>query len=157
MVLIYFLIACLKNPTVTKSPNIQQWPTWMVLEMETDQSVPTSVSIRLQDVAQQHNIQLQSQSVPTEFEALKIIKTATSPLLIVESKADFYAQVNGRFRWEVQVNMTLYDGKAHHEQQFTIPVFHQFHHQRQEEALEAALPAIERKLHAMLNEHLQAQ
>jgi hypothetical protein len=157
MVLIYLLIACLKNPTVTESPNLQQWPTWMVLEMETDQSVPTNVSNRLQAVAQQHNIQLQSQSIPADFEPLKITNAATSPLLIVESKADFYAQVNGRFRWEVQVNMTLYDGKTHLEQQFTVPVFHQFHHQRQKEALEAALPAIERKLHAMLNEHLQAQ
>ena len=157
MVLIYFLMACLKSPAIIESTTVEQWPTWMVLEMENDQAFPITVAERLINVAKQHNIRLESQDIPTEFEAFKITHTATAPLLIVESRAEFYAQVNGRFRWEVHMNILIYDGQTHHEEHFTIPVFHQFHHQRQQEALEAALPSLERKLHAMLNEYLQSQ
>ena len=38
-----------------------------------------------------------------------------------------------------------FDGTDHISEELTIPVFHQFHHERQAEALEAALPTLERK------------
>lgn len=43
------------------------------------------------------------------------------------------------------------------EEVFVIPVFLQFHHQRQAEALEEALPSLERKLHSLLNESLSSK
>lgn len=157
MVLITFLMACLKSPTVISSATTEQWPAWMVLELETDQTIPSTVSTRLLEVAKQHNIQLDLQSIPAEFEVSKQTASLTSPALFIETQAEFYAQVNGRFRWEVRAQIDLYDGTEHHVENLVIPVFHQFHHQRHAESLEAALPTLERKLHAMLNQYIQAQ
>ncbi len=157
MVLITFLMACLKNPTIISSATTEQWPAWMILELETDQTIPSTVSTRLLEVAKQHNIQLDLQSTPAEFEVSKHTASLTSPALFIETQAEFYAQVNGRFRWEVRAQIDLYDGAEHHVENLVIPVFHQFHHQRHAESLEAALPTLERKLHAMLNQYIQAQ
>ena len=157
MVLITLLTACLKSPTVVSSPSTEQWPTWMILEMTEDEAVPTSVSKRLTTVAQAHNITLDLQPTPTDFEIAKHVGTVESPVLVLESSAEFYAQVNGRFRWEVDVKIDIFDGTDHISEELTIPVFHQFHHERQAEALEAALPTLERKLHSLLNKQLSAQ
>ena len=157
MVLITLLTACLKSPAIVESPNAQQWPAWMILEMAEDEAVPTSVSDRLTAVAKEHNITLQLQTTPSDFEFAKHVGAVQGPVLILESNAEFYAQVNGRFRWEVDVKIDIFDGTEHISEQLTIPVFHQFHHERQAEALEAALPTLERKLHTLLNKQLSAQ
>ncbi len=167
MVLIALLNGCIKAPTVVaptvvaptvvESPIAQTWPVWMVLELDTNQAVPSTVSDRLSEVAQQHNVTLDLQPIPVDFEHSTIPRSATGPILILETQAEFYAQVNGRFRWEVDVHMDLFDGTEHIVEDLTIPVFHQFHHQRHAEALEAALPTLERKFHALLNEHLQTK
>ena len=157
MVLITLLTACLKSPAIVESPSTQLWPAWMILEMAEDESVPTSVSNRLMAVANEHNITLQLQPTPSDFELSKHVGSIQHPVLIMESKAEFYAQVNGRFRWEVDVKIDIFDGTEHISEELTIPVFHQFHHERQAEALEAALPTLERKLHTLLNKQLSAQ
>ena len=129
----------------------------MILEMTEDEAVPTSVSNQLTKAAQQHNITLDLQPTPADFEIAKHVVDVESPVLVLESRAEFYAQVNGRFRWEVDVKIDIFDGTDHISEELTIPVFHQFHHERQAEALEAALPTLERKLHSLLNKQLSAQ
>ena len=157
MVLITLLTACLKSPAVVSSSSTEQWPTWMILEMTEDEPVPTSVSNQLTKAAQQHNITLDLQPTPGDFEIAKHVGSVEGPVLVLESRAEFYAQVNGRFRWEVDVKIDIFDGTDHISEELTIPVFHQFHHERQAEALEAALPTLERKLHSLLNKQLSAQ
>ena len=129
----------------------------MILEMTEDEAVPRSVSNHLAKAAQQHNITLDLQPTPADFEIAKHVGSVESPVLILESRAEFYAQVNGRFRWEVDVKIDIFDGTDHISEELTIPIFHQFHHERQAEALEAALPTLERKLHSLLNKQLSAQ
>ena len=107
MVLITLLTACLKSPAIVSSPSIEQWPTWMILEMEEDESVPTSVSNRLTAVAQEHNITLELQPTPTDFEIAKHVGSVESPVLVLESRAEFYAQVNGRFDGKSMCNRYL--------------------------------------------------
>ena len=157
MVLITLLTTCLKSPAVVSSPSAEQWPPWMILEMEQDESVPTSVSNRLTAVAQEHNITLQLQPTPADFEIAKHVGSVQSPVWSWRVVLRFYAQVNGRFRWEVDVKIDIFDGTEHISEELTIPVFHQFHHERQAEALEAALPTLERKVHSLLNKQLSAQ
>ena len=125
--------------------------------MTEDEAVPTSVSNQLTKAAEQHNITLDLQPTPADFEIAKHVGAVESPVLVLESRAEFYAQVNGRFRWEVDVKIDIFDGTDHISEEMTIPVFHQFHHERQAEALEAALPTLERKLHSLLNKQLSAQ
>ena len=82
------------------------------------------------------------QPTPSDFEIAKHVGTVQSPVLILESNAEFYAQVNGRFRWEVDVKIDIFDGTEHISEQLTIPVFHQFHHERQAEALRSCIANI---------------
>ena len=39
--------------------------------------------------------------------------------------------------------------------QFTVPVFHQFHHQREKEAIIEAKPIIIRKLNSMIDDYVR--
>ena len=78
--------------------------------------------------------------------------------MLIETQAQFYAQLNGRFRWEVAVKMTLIDADGNMLHRiFTTPVFHQFHHEREIEALYAALPTIKRQLEGLIEDYIRGQ
>ena len=80
------------------------------------------------------------------------------PLILFESTVTYQTQLQGRFRWEVAVKMTLVDesgNKLH--RNFTTPVFHQFHHEREVESLYAALPTIKRQLEGLIEDYIRGQ
>lgn len=97
MVLITLLLACMKSPSILQSQTTEQWPTWMVLELEEDTNVPNVVSERLIGVAKDHNISLLLQDTPADFEASKIIKNGSAPLLILESRANSMRKLTDAF------------------------------------------------------------
>jgi len=75
-------------------------------------------------------------------------------LLLVEAHPSFYAQVAGRFRWTVDVTVTLArkDDLANaHTVSWSLPVFLQFSHQREADALSEAAPLLHRRLNAELD------
>ncbi|MFH1463282.1 MAG: hypothetical protein ABIO70_02745 [Pseudomonadota bacterium] len=78
-------------------------------------------------------------------------------LLLVETTVAFYSQMNGRFRWTVEVEATISPSgdltqafSAH----FQVPVFLDHVHEKEVEALTAATPMIERRLGALLDAYL---
>lgn len=78
-------------------------------------------------------------------------------LLLVEAEARYFSQLNGQYRWTVEVHASL--APAHRLESattadFEVPVFLQFHHERETEALSAAAPVIERRVGALLDEYL---
>ena len=78
-------------------------------------------------------------------------------LVLVESSARFFSQMNGRFRWTVEVKITLAPGgEPDHSvvDSFEVPVFLQFNHEGEDEALREGLPVIERRLGALLDSYL---
>jgi hypothetical protein len=78
------------------------------------------------------------------------------PLLLIETKAQFFSQLEGRFRWivDVHIHIETSDGTVF-SRIFSVPVFHQFHHQREAESLEAARPQILRELNQMLDDYVR--
>lgn len=157
MVLISLLIACLKPQTVVQSTQPVELPSVFALQMQDSEPMPTEVQKRLEEIAKIHNVTIQPLSFPQNIDALSRDDSEQNPLLIIDTQAIFYAQVNGRFRWEVNVDLVLRDGDVQLEKTITIPVFHQFHHQREAECLEAALPTLERELHSLLNTYLSGR
>ena len=154
MVLITLLTACLKSPAVVSSPSAEQWPAWMILEMEQDESVPTSVSNRLTEVAQEHNITLQLQPTPADFEIAKHVGTVQSPVCWSWRVLSFMLKSMDDSMGSRYVKIDIFDGTEHISEELTIPVFHQFHHERHREALEAALANTRAKVHSLLNKQL---
>ncbi|MCB9795463.1 MAG: hypothetical protein H6741_22385 [Alphaproteobacteria bacterium] len=78
-------------------------------------------------------------------------------LVLVATQVEFYSQMNGRWRWTVSVELTVAPsgdlGQAV-SSSFTVPVFMQFHHQKEPEALVEASPVIERELGYLLDQVL---
>ena len=78
------------------------------------------------------------------------------PLLLIETQAQFYAQLNGRFRWEVFVKLNLIAEDAEEfSREFKVPVFQQFHHQREKEAILEAKPVILRNLSSLIDDYIR--
>ena len=74
--------------------------------------------------------------------------------LLVESEARWYAQVAGRYRWTVEVVMTLGgpDGQVLSQQGFEVPVFLVYDHEREAAALRGAQPVIARRVGELVDE-----
>ncbi len=84
--------------------------------------------------------------------------TDTDLLLLLEAKPVFDSQIAGRFRWSVAVELTLAkreDLATAATIEWSIPVFLQFYHQQEPEALAEATPMIERRLDRALDEFLR--
>ena len=78
-------------------------------------------------------------------------------LLLVEAHAEYYSQLNGQYRWVVRVNATLSpagDLDAAQSVAFDVPVFLFFYHEKDLAALESAIPVIERRVAAMVDDYL---
>jgi len=78
-------------------------------------------------------------------------------LCLVETHVEFYSQLSGRYRWTVTVTASI--APAAHpsdavSSEFTVPVFLRYHHEREPEALDAALPIIQRQVGYLLDEYL---
>ncbi len=83
--------------------------------------------------------------------------TGTPLVLLVEATPRYDAQLNGLYRWVVQVSLTLApadDLELAQTNSFAVPVFLSFHHEREEEALAAAAPVVQRRLGHLLDGYL---
>lgn len=79
--------------------------------------------------------------------------TDQGPVLLLECAPRFSAQVNGRYRWTVDVRATI--GPDHADaRQFTVPVHLLYAHEQEEEALVEAAPLIARELGRLLDDWL---
>jgi hypothetical protein len=76
-------------------------------------------------------------------------------LVLVETEATFYSQIEGRNRWTVTVRLSVAPTNALNDvvvEEFEVPVFLQFLHEKEERALEEAGPLIERRLGPLLDQ-----
>lgn len=81
----------------------------------------------------------------------------TSLVLLVETAAFPYAQIEGRNRWTVDVTLSIArtdGGEDVATETFSVPVILQFLHEKEDRAVEEAATVIERKLSRMLDGYL---
>lgn len=79
---------------------------------------------------------------------------STQALLLVETETAYYSELSGRFRWTVHTTLTL--EPAGLTDTFDVPVFLQFAHEKEPEAVEAAAPTIARHVGELLDGWLSA-
>lgn len=78
-------------------------------------------------------------------------------LLLVELSPRYFSLLSGRYRWTVDATLTLADPadlEAAVTTEVKFPIFMDFHHEREEEVLDASIPLLERHLGFLLDEYL---
>jgi hypothetical protein len=81
-------------------------------------------------------------------------------LVMMETEALFYAQIEGRNRWTVRVRLTISPQDDLNQalvEEFEVPVFLQFLHEKEDRAVEEAGPLIARRLAAALDQVVAAR
>ena len=85
------------------------------------------------------------------------VSTDTDLLMLVETTVAYYSQMNGRYRWTIQVDATISprnDLSQAFSANFQVPVFLEHYHEKEAAALEAGIPLLERRLGALLDAYL---
>ena len=138
MVLMQLLWACTlgKQPVSTVQPH-DVYIVSSLDKLDTRESiaVPTSLQEKIVSAMTTRGMQPKSLQFVQNYSDLRnsgqrLNLFEERPLLLVETQAQFFSQLEGRFRWTVDVQLHLLgvDGTAYN-RSFSVPVFHQFHHQ----------------------------
>ena len=164
MVLISLLWACSVSKPVLKSPtphDVYMLASLDKLDAARSVDVPQSLLKTLKDRVQKRGVTVKALSINERYASQRNSMQRAKlyperPLLLIETQAQFFSQLEGRFRWTVDVRLTLYtaDGTVYN-RSASIPVFHQFHHQREKESLEAAEEQISRYVDRLLDDYLR--
>ena len=164
MVLISLLWACSINKAPLKSPVAQDLYMISSLDqLDTRTSVPIPEKLQ-QDIIKKigerglniKTITINDQYASQRNSGLRSKLSTERPLLLIETQAQFFSQLEGRFRWTVEAQISLHTaGGEVFQKAMSIPVFHQFHHQREEASLEAAREQILRSLDRILDDYIR--
>ena len=125
-------------------------------------TVPADLLSTLKTELSNANIQPTIIDVPDSFQSIRQteqrLDELEKPVLLIETKAEFFSQLEGRFRWSVNCKLTLKtSNQSAFVREFDTPVFHQFHHQREAEAILAAEEVIRQQLRGLIEDYLRSQ
>lgn len=139
--------------------------------LETDEApgaaeVPDALSQRLAEVLSERNLQPRVASLDPHLDELGkhgalerrvalLAEDGTEVLLLVETRARFSVQVNGRYRWNVEADLSLVtDGNTGtaNTRAVRVPVALIYSHQDASDALVDAAPLIARQLAGLVDE-----
>ena len=164
MVLISLLWACSVSKPVLKSPtahDVHMLASLDLLDTANSVELPSSLQKALVSKVEARGITVQMIPLNDRYAAQRNSAQRSKihekrPLLLIETQAQFFSQLEGRFRWTVDVKLNLYtaDGVVYN-RTASIPVFHQFHHQREKESLEAAQDQINRYVDRILDDYVR--
>ena len=79
--------------------------------------------------------------------------------LLIQTRAEYFSQLSGRYRWVVHAELSLTEPDnlaGGIQRRIQIPVFVQFHHQRDAAVLQQASPALARELGDMLEDWIHS-
>lgn len=176
MVLSLWLLACVPKHTAVVSSTPIATDVVVVqdqLDQRTVASGPTALVTGVSDLLGKHGLNAMPVAPESWVEAFGARRTesqrlawmtertgASPAILLIETRAEFYSQMNGRYRWTVEVRSSL-RSTAHPEQlasdSFSVPVFLDFDHEREEAAIAAAIPVIQHHLDVMVDAWLGGQ
>ncbi len=169
MVLSLLLLGCLKQPAAVQAPEPQPVAvSALLVSVDDGLTAPASdeVLARLSGVIQARNLTprvidaapLAGRPAQLRLDALSEAAPDAPLRLLVEASARFFSQMNGQYRWTVEVHLELVPAGQPERaltDRFEVPVFLQFDHEGEPEALLGALPVVERRLGALLDSHLR--
>ena len=164
MVLIMIAAACMHQPpppSAASTTSVHAVALMDPLDSATPSELPDELLGALRKEASSRNIGLDFRSIPFEGQRQtmqRLEHVEDRPLLLIETRVWYMSQLEGRFRWEVEVMMSLAgESGSTIQREFSVPVFHQYHHQREQDALVAASPVILRQLGGMLDDYVRGE
>lgn len=170
--LLVLLAGCVKQPGAVRSPEPSNVAVAALLTSVDDGgtvAVSEAAMARLSAVIEARNLRpqpsgsdalVETPTAPLRLELLAEQSGDASLLVLVEASARFFSQMNGQYRWTVDVRATLVPRDkpaAALTDSYEVPVFLQFSHEGETEALQSALPMIERRLGRLLDQQLRGQ
>ncbi len=172
LLLLSALLGCLSRPALVQAQRPMSVAVVAAIEPLDEarvQVMPEPVRAGLEKVLAERNLQPTALSAEqwegaftrgrsTPFRVAHAALAAQSDLvLVVEAFARYGSQLNGRYRWTVQVTATLAQASKPEQavsSAFDVPVFLLYAHEREAEAVAAAAPVIERQVGHLLDQVL---
>jgi len=166
------LVGCLKQPAAVQATTPEAVAVGAVLTSVDDGATAAfseAAMSRVSAVIQARNLSvrpvppehLQAQPAGPYRLAALLQDAGDAPLrLLIEADARFFSQMNGQYRWTVELTLTLSpsrEGATAQIDHVEVPVFLQYDHEGEPEALMAALPVLERRLGTLLDQRNRAE
>jgi len=161
------LVGCVKSTAPIQAPSPGQVATTISLatmQSAHGEALPEELSGVLQDALKARNLELKLVQAPGSFAqrhltahrlAWLVDHSDGAPMaLMLELNARRYDNLGGRYRWVVDVTLTLAptgQPTAAQTKRFSVPVHLRHAHQGATEAAAASLPLLRRRLEAALN------
>jgi hypothetical protein len=174
MVLIAWLFAC--GPKAAPIAAAEPTPIDLVLVAEEPgdsppRDVPPRAASRIGQVAAEYNLIPRAVDAGTWSEAFAARETAEQRVawareqpgaapnvLVISVVPTYFGFVAGRYRWTVSVASTLQAaGAPEQAERFEVPVLLTWDHEREDAAIDAALPLIEREVADQIEGWLRAR
>jgi hypothetical protein len=165
MVIALSLVGCLKPSPPVHAANHAPVRVAVVLESydtPTVELAPDPVQARIGDTLAARNLEpapVDAAAVGNFAQARSTearrgqLETDAVPVLLVECAPRFSAQVNGRYRWTVEVTASI--GPEHPDARpFTVPVHLLYAHEQEEEAVIEAAPLVAREVGRLVDDWL---
>jgi hypothetical protein len=161
--LTFLLSACLRPVPVAQAPDRTQIELAAVLDSFDDQAVtepPAGLAEVLGPELERRNLVPVSPdpALVSSFAQIRAtdarraaLADKPTPVLLVECAPRFSAQVNGRYRWSVEVDLSLGELPT---RSFTVPVHLLYAHEDEDEAAVEAAPMVARELGRLLDDWL---
>lgn len=127
-------------------------------EVEAVQPLPEALSQALIETLSRRGLTVQERDIAASVgrTTAQRIEATSGLSLLVETEARFYSQLNGRYRWVVEIDATVAgpDLPAVTET-FSVPVYLRFDHEREDDALAQSAPLVARRIGELLDRTLQ--
>lgn len=164
------LVGCAPKTAPTLTPENQLPSSIAITQIDMKSGDHIDVQNRLSDRLTQSLVrngysvkEVSAGDLPSDFDrrrlpthkAQAIAQNGDNLVVLVEAVARFYSQLRGQYRWEVSVEMTVLDPSNPERtlvDEFTVPVFLRFQHEKEAEAVVAAGIEIERHLQRLLDD-----
>jgi hypothetical protein len=170
VIALLMLSACIKAtpPVQVKvTADVATTITLATVDEARSDAVPKALTEALHSGLAAHNLRPSAVSAPADFDTRRTTahrltwltaNAGTAPhVLLVETTAIRYGEISGRYRWAVDVTLSMApigDAEAATTARFSVPVHLQHAHQGATEALEAASLGIARRTRRLVNDYL---
>lgn len=170
LTLLLVTTGCAKLGAIEQSPSRDTIRYAALLETEAAEasSVPEALHAKIATALDRRN--LEASALPIEAPTLGatergdrielLLDDGGPAFLLVETSARFSVQVNGRYRWNVEADLSLVtegDTTKTRRASVRVPVALVYSHQGAEEALAEAAPLVARRIAGLLDEWLSSR
>ena len=136
------------------------------------EAIDDSVASDLNSVLTERNLkvsQVAFQSVQSQLEAIRdterriqAIKSQASDaqiILLTEISTEFYSPLSGRYRWDVTVNLTIYDLVTHDtlSSKFSMPAVLMYAHENGDDAIKSVESDIQRQIASLVDKFMKGR